>query len=190
MADGAPRSCQVEGNTEDPLQAYRAVRILRPSTDLSGNYTCAVSTFMHEDRRTRHMLVYSPGKSFHFIQEKKYVFLVTLKCVAEELYPKPEMSIISQGEPLKQTVTEVVMNSWGLYRVSAAAVVHDDDVAAPAEQFVCELRLPPSDLVQNRTTLYHRGLMPTSQIIGGEPLEKAQERHSNGEFNYNVMFVG
>lgn len=45
--------------SEEPLQAYRAIKILKPSTHLSGNYTCVVSTFMEEDRQTRSMLVYS-----------------------------------------------------------------------------------------------------------------------------------
>ncbi|KOB71539.1 Uncharacterized protein OBRU01_13950 [Operophtera brumata] len=84
--------------SDEPLQAYRAIKILRPTTDLSGNYTCVVSTFMEEDRQTRPMLVYSKM-------------------------------------PLKQAVTEITMDSWGLYTVETKAVVHDDDVTNP-EEFV------------------------------------------------------
>ncbi|KAI8422203.1 hypothetical protein MSG28_006103 [Choristoneura fumiferana] len=124
--------------SDEPLQAYRAIKILKPSTHLSGNYTCVVSTFEKEDRKTRSMLVYSPGKNFHFVQEKKYVFLVTLTCVAEELYPKPTMTILSKGNPLKQLETKTEMDSWGLYSMTCSAVVHDDDVARPWEEFVIE----------------------------------------------------
>ncbi|KAL0880946.1 hypothetical protein ABMA27_002108 [Loxostege sticticalis] len=163
--------------SNEPLQEYRAIKILRPTSDLSGNYTCVVSTFMEEDKQTRSMLVYSSGKSFHFIQEKKYVFLVTLICVAEDLYPKPVMNILSQGKPLVQAVTEMRMNSWGLYTVETQAVVHDDDVASPWEEFVCTLSLPPANYTANRTTIYYPGLMPTAYVAA--EVEKPQERLAN-----------
>ncbi|XP_026315756.1 uncharacterized protein LOC113227099 [Hyposmocoma kahamanoa] len=143
--------------SEEPLQAYRAVKILNPSTHLSGNYTCVVSTFMEEDRQTRSMLVYSSGKRFHFYQEKKYVFWVTLICVAEDLYPRPKIAILSQGKPLKQAETEITMDSWGMYSVTVTAVVHDDDVVHPWEEFVCTLTLPPANFTSNRTTVYYPG---------------------------------
>ncbi|XP_052756172.1 uncharacterized protein LOC113510245 isoform X1 [Galleria mellonella] len=165
--------------SDEPLQAYRAIKILKPTTDLSGNYTCVVSTFMEEDRRTKPMLVYSPGKSFHFIQEKKYVFLVTLICIAEDLYPKPVMAILSQGKPLKQAVTEIRMDSWGLYTVETRALVHDDDVTSPWEEFVCVLKLPPANYMANRTTVYFPGLMPTAYSIAAVEVEKPQERHAH-----------
>ncbi|XP_069356556.1 uncharacterized protein [Maniola hyperantus] len=164
--------------SEEPLQAYRAIKILKPSTDLSGNYTCVVSSFLEEDKQTRPMIVYSPGKNFHFVQEKKYVFLVTLICSAENLYPRPEISILAQGKPLKQAVTELKMNSWGLYAVTTKAVVHDDDVRTPYEEFTCTLSLLPANYTTNRTTVYYPGLMPTAYIAAYE-VEKPQERHSN-----------
>ncbi|KPJ11153.1 hypothetical protein RR48_14792 [Papilio machaon] len=165
--------------SDDPLQAYRAIKIRNPTTDLSGNYTCVVSTFLEEDRQTRTMLVYSPAQNFRFVQEKKYVFLVTLICSAENMYPKPIMVILSNGVPLKQTVTEMKMDSWGLYSVTSTAVVHDDDVKTPLEEFVCELSLPPANYTINRTTIYYPGLMPTAYIATFE-VNKPQERLSNG----------
>ncbi|XP_045534591.1 uncharacterized protein LOC106714705 [Papilio machaon] len=164
--------------SDDPLQAYRAIKIRNPTTDLSGNYTCVVSTFLEEDRQTRTMLVYSPAQNFRFVQEKKYVFLVTLICSAENMYPKPIMVILSNGVPLKQTVTEIKMDSWGLYSVMSTAVVHDDDVKTPLEEFVCELSLPPANYTINRTTIYYPGLMPTAYIATFE-VNKPQERLSN-----------
>ncbi|CAG9785653.1 unnamed protein product [Diatraea saccharalis] len=164
--------------SEEPLQAYRAIKILKPTTDLSGNYTCVVSTFLKEDRQTRSMLVYSVGKSFHFYQEKKYVFLVTLICIAEDLYPKPEITILSKGKPLKQAVTEIRMDSWGFYTVESKAVVHDDDVSTPWEEFMCLLNLTPANYTLNKTTIYYPGLMPTAYIAAIE-VEKPQERHAN-----------
>ncbi|XP_072939167.1 uncharacterized protein [Epargyreus clarus] len=165
--------------SDEPIQMYRAIKILNPTTELSGNYTCVVSTFLAEDRQTRSMLVYSPARSFHFFQEKKYVFLVTLICIAEDMYPKPTMAILSRGVPLKQAVTEMDMDSWGSYTVTTKAVVHDDDVMSPSEEFTCVINIPEANYTVNRTTTYYPGLMPTSYIAAYE-IQKPEERNVHG----------
>lgn len=42
----------------DPLKMHRAMRIVKPNTDISGDYTCVVSTFMEEDSRTKQMTIF------------------------------------------------------------------------------------------------------------------------------------
>lgn len=44
--------------SNDPLKMHRALRIVKPNTDISGDYTCVVSTFMEEDSRTKQMIVF------------------------------------------------------------------------------------------------------------------------------------
>lgn len=44
--------------SSDPLTMHRAMRIVKPNTDISGEYTCVVSTFMEEDQRTKQMIVF------------------------------------------------------------------------------------------------------------------------------------
>ncbi|CAG4945170.1 unnamed protein product [Parnassius apollo] len=44
--------------SSDPLKMHRALRIVKPNTDISGDYTCVVSTFMEEDSRTKQMIVF------------------------------------------------------------------------------------------------------------------------------------
>ncbi|KAG6459206.1 hypothetical protein O3G_MSEX011270 [Manduca sexta] len=81
------------------------------------------------------------------------------------------------------------MNSWGLYTVETKAVVHDDDVISPWEEFLCTLSLPPANYTENRTTVYYPGLMPTAHIAAIET-EKSQQRHTNSKIsvitNYNI----
>ncbi|CAH2108353.1 unnamed protein product [Euphydryas editha] len=165
--------------SEDPLQAYRAIKIVKPTTDLSGMYTCVVSTFLEEDRQTRPMLIYSTGKNFQFTQEKKYVFLVTLICGAEDLYPKPEIIISARGKPLTPAASETKMNSWGLYSLIIKTIVHDDEVLEPYEEYTCTLTLPLANYTANRTTIYYPGLMPTTHVAASE-IQKPQERLANG----------
>ncbi|CAG7733551.1 unnamed protein product, partial [Allacma fusca] len=44
--------------SEDPYKMYRALRILRPSVELTGDYKCRVSTFSSEAYKSAAMLVY------------------------------------------------------------------------------------------------------------------------------------
>ncbi|PZC78107.1 hypothetical protein B5X24_HaOG202558 [Helicoverpa armigera] len=173
--------------SDEPLQAYRAIKIINPGTHLSGNYTCVVSTFIAEDSQTRSMLVYSPGKSFHFQQEKKYVFLVTLRCVAEYLYPRPVLTILSKGKPLERALTDMRMDSWGMYTVETTALVHDDDVTSPWEEFVCVLSLPLANYTSNRTTVYYPGLMPTHSA--SIEVKKPQEHQASSKTILHTFFT-
>ncbi|OWR49012.1 hypothetical protein KGM_200755 [Danaus plexippus plexippus] len=44
--------------SNNPYTRHRALRILSPGTELTGNYTCVVSTFLSEDERTRPMTIF------------------------------------------------------------------------------------------------------------------------------------
>lgn len=44
--------------SEDEAKAYRALQILNPTTALSGEYKCLVSTFSSEDSEAKKMVIY------------------------------------------------------------------------------------------------------------------------------------
>lgn len=44
--------------SDDPLKMYRALRIVKLDTDISGEYICVVSTFLDEDVKSKHMTVF------------------------------------------------------------------------------------------------------------------------------------
>ncbi|GBP94437.1 hypothetical protein EVAR_71210_1 [Eumeta japonica] len=45
--------------SHNPYTQHRALRILAPGTELTGNYTCVVSTFLAEDQRTSPMVIFA-----------------------------------------------------------------------------------------------------------------------------------
>lgn len=44
--------------SNDDKMAYRAMKILNPTTDIAGTYKCAVSTFADEDFSEKNMIVF------------------------------------------------------------------------------------------------------------------------------------
>lgn len=51
--------------SNDPYKMHRAVKIIKPGTDISGDYTCVVSTFLAEDQKTKQMIVF--GKFLKYL---------------------------------------------------------------------------------------------------------------------------
>jgi len=55
----------------DSHKRHRALLLKRPTTELSGVYTCKVSSFISEDIRRKRMTVYCKWNFFIFLQKKK-----------------------------------------------------------------------------------------------------------------------
>lgn len=51
--------------SSDPIKMHRALRIVKLNTDISGDYTCVVSTFSGEESKTKQMIVF--GKCYSYI---------------------------------------------------------------------------------------------------------------------------
>lgn len=53
--------------SDDPLKKYRAVAVIRPMLNFSGEYACSVQTFQSSDRKSSHLQIIGKGKiSFFF----------------------------------------------------------------------------------------------------------------------------
>ncbi|CAG4956446.1 unnamed protein product [Parnassius apollo] len=79
--------------SSDPLKMYRALRIVKPNTDVSGDYTCVVSTFMEEDSRTKQMIVFVPESNFRLIKNKTDDDTVNVICAADGAFPAPNLTL-------------------------------------------------------------------------------------------------
>lgn len=98
--------------TDDPKTAYRAMKILNPTTDISGEYKCVVSTFLNEDFSVRNMTVFGINstcritiKLFRFILEPESSLMiekghplnsyVNFTCFALNAFPEPKLFLYS-----------------------------------------------------------------------------------------------
>lgn len=52
--------------SSDEKKMHRALQILKPGVELSGEYTCVVSTFTHEDKQTKKMVVFGENVSYKY----------------------------------------------------------------------------------------------------------------------------
>ncbi|XP_065159843.1 selection and upkeep of intraepithelial T-cells protein 1-like [Atheta coriaria] len=140
--------------SEDPNCLHRALYILQPGPDLSGNYTCLVSTFQSEEIRTKSMLVYVPGKNLALKVLYSNMEFTKVECRAEGAFPRPEL-VLRLPEYGEINDTQIDIKQQGLlYDVTATATIptppHPTDVS-------CVLNIPGANYTMTQETVIFPG---------------------------------
>ncbi|XP_018324768.1 uncharacterized protein LOC108736721 [Agrilus planipennis] len=130
---------------------HRALHITKPAPELSGDYTCSVSSFNDEDSRTKSMLVFVPGRSLNLRQERSGENLIRVYCTAEGVFPIPEMTLL-QGESEINDSVVTIEKKGGLYNIKAFT---DLPRLASAKEFSCELRIPQANYTVRKEAVYY-----------------------------------
>eukprot|EP00095_Tigriopus_kingsejongensis_P006890 snap_masked-scaffold125_size330479-processed-gene-1.1 protein:Tk06890 transcript:snap_masked-scaffold125_size330479-processed-gene-1.1-mRNA-1 annotation:"hypothetical protein DAPPUDRAFT_238102" len=78
----------------DAFKRHRALLLTHPSLELSGIYTCKVSTFLDEDVQHKKLTIYSPASSISFQQDRfRSGQEVNITCAVEGIYPLPRIKL-------------------------------------------------------------------------------------------------
>ncbi|CAG5057503.1 unnamed protein product [Parnassius apollo] len=141
--------------SSDPLKMYRALRIVKPDTDISGDYTCVVSTFMEEDSRTKQMIVFVPETNFRLILNKTADDTVNVICAADGAFPAPNLTLATPEMRLDGVSHELKLVN-GRYSAVASVTLLDADLPSPAE-FICTLRIPLANYAVRKEAIYYPG---------------------------------
>ncbi|VVC92033.1 unnamed protein product [Leptidea sinapis] len=121
--------------SNDPLKMHRALRIVKPNTDISGDYTCVVSTFMEEDSRTKQMIYRRPTSGL-------------------------SRTRVTMTRHLDGVVHHLKLVN-GRYSAVAMVTLLDADLPSPAE-FICTLRIPQAKYAVRKEAIYYPGPISTT----------------------------
>lgn len=131
--------------TDQPSTRHRALNILHPTIELSGEYSCQVSSFSGEDVKSKKFIIYVPEENLELTQSKTSEGgQVRLSCEADGVFPRPELAFIRR-ESRNETVIDgaevrVTDRKDGLFDIEADIVV--DEAALEGEaQLGCKLTL-------------------------------------------------
>ncbi|XP_057318442.1 uncharacterized protein LOC130663314 isoform X1 [Microplitis mediator] len=160
--------------SNDPNTMYRAVKLVRPSHELSGKIRCSISTQEDETDASEDMLVYSPETVFRLsdpmINEDSTQ--LTTRCLAEDLYPLPTIKLFQDNQPIKKQKQYYKNKTDGRYSVEAVATLWMDQIKLPTT-FKCELFIKEANYTSIKTYVYNGGsaqsnvsLLLISLIIG------------------------
>lgn len=161
--------------SNDPFTEYRAMKLDKPGIDLTGNYTCVISTYADERTANASMVIYSTEKKFNFEYQKKSIDNkdgLEATCKAEGLYPQPTLNISVKDVPEKQTSKPTLtLREDGLYNILSRVDFLDEELPEAAE-LKCILDIPKTNYSITRKTIYYSGTATTTSSVTTIPQHK------------------
>ncbi|GAB6028138.1 hypothetical protein CHUAL_002352 [Chamberlinius hualienensis] len=151
--------------SEDNYTMHRALKIIQPTYELSGDYRCQVSSFEGEDDKWGTFVIYAAATFVKIDYRSAGNDLVNISCVATGLYPKPtaEMVVIKGRKQSRNSVpstTIINQSSTGLYTISLHRIFEERKLSAETV-FECDFSIPSTDYsVYDRLTYYPGAVTP------------------------------
>ncbi|KAF8792463.1 uncharacterized protein LOC129969315 isoform X2 [Argiope bruennichi] len=153
-------------NTVDAYSRYRALKISEPSTELSGKYTCLVTSLAGQDSREQLMTVFVPAQTmdvkFHTTPNK-----LNVSCEATGLFPRPKLKLyrLLPKERTPAIVKDVSISTSNLrdtYNTSLYKTFEHEELNFPATTgFECVVEIPGTNYQRRKRVAYYAG---TSQM--------------------------
>lgn len=135
---------------------HQTVHVHGVDTDLSGEYTCRVSTWSDVASATKRMIVYEPATSMSLWSTEPRDHMTQITCMVNGIFPLPEVSLIIQDSQMSRRrlhdvhVTSIQVN--GAYHVTIRHKVDDR-------------RLPSQCMIYCRAILPNTGYSVTEKIL-------------------------
>ncbi|KAK8385006.1 hypothetical protein O3P69_014518 [Scylla paramamosain] len=131
----------------DEFSKHRALAIVNPTTELSGEYTCWISTFDSEHVERKMLTIYAPPSEMTLTYYKPRMDTVAVTCRAGGVYPAPDIVIFRSSPSVRKNVIEGakmerrVVPGRGFYNISIELEAFDYDLDAE-NMFECVLTIP------------------------------------------------
>lgn len=137
--------------SEDRLQKYRALKLINPAANFTGNYSCSVQTFEENETKTAHLQVIVPEVEFNLTYHRANNGSVVVSCGVSDIFPKPDLSLVID-ETQTQEVTVSEEQVQGSFDVTLHHVLSDD---SKDSSISCQLSIPGTNYTKRREKMYH-----------------------------------
>ncbi|KAL1498224.1 hypothetical protein ABEB36_009057 [Hypothenemus hampei] len=142
-----------KADDRDESTVHRALHILNVGPDLSGNFTCLVSTTESEDTETKFMLVLVAEKFFELKRLNADEGFIRVQCRADGIFPLPVMTLLSQQREIPRPAVQLKPVDH-LYQIAAQVTL--PELEGP-EEFSCKLHIPQANYTRRRETVFYPG---------------------------------
>lgn len=168
-------------------EKYRALQILRPTVELSGQYVCKVTSTRNDVTRSRRLVVYVPPWEIQLVQFQPHYDLLNVTCVVRGAYPEPQVTLYRGANHRTMVPIEGIQKyiAWqdGLYHVRAFRLTRTEFLHAPTT-FQCHVTIPLTNYRESRFLAVNPGdsstrLPPVISISGPETIQETL-KHSLG----------
>ncbi|XP_015793578.1 uncharacterized protein LOC107370106 [Tetranychus urticae] len=149
---------------DNQLTEHRAIRLIKPTTQLSGNYKCTISSVQSSDSASAKLIVYAPAKSFSFRAYNES----TVLCRATGLYPSPVVELYRLNKPFKSSGPSrvkiskegytVITGEQGKYSIESSGSIDEDDYNdGQSVHYQCHLSIPDTNYSVTRNLTLTNG---------------------------------
>lgn len=162
--------------SEEEYTKHRALAILNPTTELTGEYTCWISSFESEDFKRKTLIVYAPAVDMSMTYSKPSEDSVIVSCRAGGVFPAPNIAIFRSSSTTRRDLIEGAKaeNQYfpelGYFNVSVELQVFDYELDSET-MFECVLTIPGTEYEQREEILYFPGVPALkSSVSKGETI--------------------
>ncbi|XP_055313633.1 uncharacterized protein LOC129574956 [Sitodiplosis mosellana] len=129
--------------SDNAMQRHRALAIIKPMKNMTGEYTCEVGSFLNDDKRSKYLQMVVPESDLKLSVVEEYDNerggdALSITCIAKNIYPEPKLTILP--ETGKFTSKSRYDAGSGLYSTTMFATVHTNQTS-----FVCLLNINGTD---------------------------------------------
>lgn len=147
----------------DRYTKYRAMNIIRPTIELSGKYSCHVSSLLGQDLAEKFMIVYAPAKRFEFNFTKPAPDVLKITCEAEGIYPKPVLNMYEMITDESKQINDFKIQTSktdNFYNVFISKTFNNDELSqVNTNTFECILTIPGTTYRKQVELSYYTGDM-------------------------------
>lgn len=137
--------------SDDRFQKYRALKLINPMANFTGNYSCAVQTYDENEVRTAHLQIIVPEVEFNLTYHRESNGSTVVQCAVSDISPKPELALfIDESETKEVVLTEEHVQ--GSYDVVLQHVLSDD---SKDTAIYCQLSIPGTNYTKKREKMFH-----------------------------------
>uniref|UniRef100_A0A8D8RUH7 Ig-like domain-containing protein n=1 Tax=Cacopsylla melanoneura TaxID=428564 RepID=A0A8D8RUH7_9HEMI len=155
----------------DEAKTYRAMQIMNPTIELSGEYMCLVSNFETEKSEVKKMTVLVEQKKINLVvdgtidNKTEKVTKIRINCEVDDVYPEPELSIKMDGKVLSSKVDKDQNDTTDLYNIDAFVVLDVKTLKSPTVSFDCQLTIPEANYTANEYENYELDIFTTTTEV-------------------------
>lgn len=136
--------------SNEETKAHRAMMILNPTIELTGEYMCLVSNFESEKSEVKNMTVFVKEDKIDLIIDEtidnrtEKASKIRIKCEVEDVFPEPDMVIRVDGKVINAEINKEQNETTDLFDIEAFVVL-DVKTLKSAVTFDCELSIDDAD---------------------------------------------
>nr|XP_029712850.1 uncharacterized protein LOC115257411 [Aedes albopictus] len=140
--------------SQERLHKHRAMAIIKPLANFTGEYACMVQTFASIDRKSAKLKIIVQESKFdlnYYLNGDGYI---TVDCHARDISPEPELQIRINDKIFETPKPRSVLGENNLYNVSISGSIPKEELESPT-MIECYLTVPETNYTKKRSTIYY-----------------------------------